>query len=463
MAQPDRPRIGLLFAFDYDAMGYGRQTHQAQFDRAGFNLFTFPSNVGLPLYQPLRFAQRQAALGRRLGWAGVTSQQEHFGALAAALVAEELGLPGTAPQAILAAQHKLHARRVLQTVAPEANVEFAALDAHYGEAIPSGLTYPRFAKPIKAAFSVLAKRVNSHAELQAHTRFGRRELWVIRRLVEPFNQVCQQRLPQAGDAHRLLLEAPMPANTAQYNLDGWVYNGQCRALGMVDAIMYPRTQAFMRWDLHSQLSNAVQARALDVARRFLAAIGFTHGLFNMEFFYDPATDRLTVIEFNPRLASQFSDLYQRRTGIDPHALAIALALGKDPAQVPRTEPLGDAAASLVYRAFNPNTVPPQPSAEQRQRLAKAFPQAHLFAFPKRGYSLARDFKWLGCSCYGILHLHARDAAQLQDHATQASRILGWPTPYAGQHDSLPDRVANRPHASVDRTDFVRQTTLTSGE
>jgi hypothetical protein len=35
----------------------------------------------------------------------------------------------------------------------------------------------------------------------------------------------------------------------------------------------------------------VQARALDVAQRFLAAVGFTHGLFNMEFFHDAASDR----------------------------------------------------------------------------------------------------------------------------------------------------------------------------
>jgi len=92
--------------------------------------------------------------------------------------------------------------------------------------------------------------------------------------------------------------------------------------------MYPGTQAFMRWQFPSRLPAAVQARALDVARRFLAAVGFTHGLFNMEFFHDPASDRIAVIEFNPRLASQFSDLYRRVRGLDPHAMALALALGR---------------------------------------------------------------------------------------------------------------------------------------
>ncbi|HRD85582.1 MAG TPA: ATP-grasp domain-containing protein, partial [Rubrivivax sp.] len=71
-----------------------------------------------------------------------------------------------------------------------------------------------------------------------HTRFGRRELWVIRRLVEPFDRVARKRLPAAGSAHRLLLEAPVPAHVGQYNLDGWVADGQVHALGVVDAVMY---------------------------------------------------------------------------------------------------------------------------------------------------------------------------------------------------------------------------------
>jgi hypothetical protein len=112
-------------------------------------------------------------------------------------------------------------------------------------------------KPVKAAFSVLARRVDNQAELQAHTRFGRRELWVIRRLVEPFERVARARLPQAGSAHRLMLEEPVQA--PQYNLDGWVFNGQAHALGVVDAVMYPGTQAFMRWEHPSRLAAAVQA------------------------------------------------------------------------------------------------------------------------------------------------------------------------------------------------------------
>lgn len=439
MARGQAPRVGLLFTFDWDAQAFAALGHQARFDEAGFDLFSFPSNAHLIHFDLLRFAARQARRGRQRGWAGVLSHHEQFGALAAALVAEELGLPGTSPESILAAQHKLHARQVLQQVAPEANLGFAPLDAVYGGPVPAGLRYPRFVKPVKAAFSVLARQVDSQADLHAHTRFGRRELWVIRRLVEPFERVMRARLPGAGSAHRLMLEDPLPANTPQFNLDGWVYQGQAHALGVVDAIMYPGTQAFMRWEHPSRLAAAVQARALDVAQRFLRAIGFSMGLFNMEFFFDPATERLTVIEFNPRLASQFGDLYRRVQGRDAHAMSLALALGQDPAALPRSEPTAGAAASLVYRAFTPGAAPAMPGAPQRAQLQAQFPDALLFCYPKSGHSLDRDFKWLGNHRYGIVHLGGRDEHDLRERTLRASALLGWPAPYA-------DRLATAPRA-----------------
>ncbi len=435
--RPDthRPRLGTLFSYDWDADGFAKHEQRYVFDHAGFDLFSFPSNARLIGLELERLADRLARTARQRAWVGVCSHHEQFGALTAALVAERVGLPGTPVHAVLACQHKLHARQVLHTVAPEANVAFSALDAAYGGSIPEGVHYPCYVKPIKAAFSVLAREVHNRAELHAHTRFGWRELWVIRRLVEPFERVVRQRLPQAGSAHRLLMEQPVHA--PQFCLDGWVHDGQCHALGVVDAICYPGTQAFMRWDHPSRLDASVQARALDVARRFLAAVGFSHGLFNMEFFYDAASGKLSVIEFNPRLASQFSDLYQRVHGIDPHAMTLALAQGDDPlhprdaslAPLPHSATAG-AAASLVYRAFAADQVPAMPSASQQRALQQAFPDAMLMCMPKSGHGLDRDFKWLGSHRYGVLHLGGRDAANLRQRAEAASALLGWPAPYA---------------------------------
>ncbi len=444
-----RPRLGLLFDYDWDARAHQALGPRFDYDRAGFDLFSFPSNARLINFDLGAFAAKQARRARQRGWTGVVSHHEQFGALAAALVAEQAGLPGTTPEAVIACQHKLHARRVLQQVCPEANVRFSELDAHYGGPIPKGLAYPSYVKPVKAAFSVLARPVRHERELHEHTRFGKRELWVIRRLVEPFERVARERLPGCGTAHRMMLEEPLRA--PQYNLDGYVFNGQVHVLGIVDAVMYPGTQAFMRWDLPSRLAAGVAERAAGVARKFLSAVGFTHGLFNMEFFHDAASDRLAVIEFNPRLASQFGDLYRRVHGVDAHAIGLALAQGFDPAAVPRAVPTAGAAASFVYRTFDVRErTPPMPSAWQRARLAHEFADAMLFQFPKSGHSLERDFKWLGSHRYGILHLGGRDAHDLRRRCEAASAILGWPAPYGDGHAAAPeafdarDALAARP-------------------
>jgi ATP-grasp domain len=435
---PAMPKTLLLFNYDWDATA--AQVLQAQghaFEERGFDLFRFPSNANLPFFRMDRFVEKLAQQAARQGWQAVSSQHEQFGALAAALLAQKMGWPGTSPQAVAACQHKLYARQVLEQVAPQANVKFMRLPCAYGDDIPEGLQYPVFVKPVKAAFSVLAQVVRSREELQAFTRFGAYELWVIKHLVRPFEEVCQQLLPQAGTAHSMLLEEPVRG--AQYSLDGVAFAGEIKPLGVVDSIMYPGTQAFMRFDYPSRLPAAAKQQALDVAKRFLHAVGFSHGMFNMEFFYDAATQTLKVIEFNPRMASQFSDLYERVDGINLHAMALELAYGRDPWSLPRAVSTAGAASSFVYRVFDerashlPQRIPAMPSAAQREQLTKQFSDHLLLQFPKAGHSLARDFKWLGSYRYGILHLAGRDPQDLQERCKRASDILHWLVPYASTY------------------------------
>lgn len=437
MSRAVRPATLVLFNYDWDLTGFGRWASEFPVDSEGFDLFSFPSNAHLAFFDLERFVERLARKAGRAGWRAVTSNHEQFGALAAAMLAERMGWPGTPVGAVLACQHKLHARRVLQEVCPRANLPFAPLAARYGDPAPTGLEYPLFVKPVKAAFSVLARSVGSREELQALTRFGAWELWVIRHLVEPFERVARAALPEAGTAHRMLIEQPVHGR--QYNLDGYVFEGRLQEVGIVESVMYPGTRAFMRFDYPCRIAAEARQQALDVARRFLAAVGFAHGLFNMEFFYDPASGKLTVIEFNPRMAAQFSDLYLRVAGLDLHRVALELAYGRDPGLLPRSKPTAGAAASFVYRVFAPDHRPAMPRPAQQRDFAQRFSDGLLFAFPKSRGSVARDFKWLGSYRYGIVHLGGRDGRQLRRRCEEASELLGWPAPYAGHE---PEPVAS---------------------
>ncbi len=416
----------VLFPHDWEDIGCD---HHAvpRANRAGFDLHRFPDNLRLATFDIERFTSSLARRASRNEWGAVTSGHDQFGALAAARLAERMDWPGTPVRAVLACQHKLHARKVLEQVAPEANPDrFGLIDMPYNGVVPPGLSYPLFVRPIKAAFSILAREVRNADELHHHTRFGPLEKWIIQRLVEPFHRLQSTALPEADPPHRLYYESPLSGR--QYNLDGYVYAGRVHGLGVVDAHMYPGTQAFQRFEYPSHLSTTIQQRALAIARRFLAAIGFDHGQFNMEFFHDPATDRLTVIEFNPRLAAQFADLYRRVDGVDLHAVALALAHGHDPADLPRLAPSARVAASFVYRAFAADEVPPPPSPARREQLRHAYPDHLFLAFPRTGPALTREFKWLESHRYGVLHLGAASREELLLACAEASALLGWPAP-----------------------------------
>jgi hypothetical protein len=168
----------------------------------------------------------------------------------------------------------------------------------------------------------------------------------------------------------------------------------------------------------------------------------------MEFFYDVVTDKLTVIEFNPRMASQFADLYLRVDGVDLYAMALELAHGRDPWLLPRHLPTAQVATSAVYRVFDsaqpllPQSIPAAPAAVHLDALLQRFPDHLLLNFPKTGGSTERDFKWLGSYRYGILHLGGNSVADLQSRLTEASIILGWPAPVVENFSTA--TFSNRP-------------------
>ena len=159
--QAERSRSLILFNYDWDQIAFSRLAERWPHVSAGFDLFSFPSNVRLAWFDIERFVALWARRAQRQGLTAVLSNHEQFGALAAALLAERMGWPGTPVSAVIACQHKLHAREVLQRVCPEATPPFRRLPTRYGESVPDHLTFPAFIKPVKAAFSVLARTVQA--------------------------------------------------------------------------------------------------------------------------------------------------------------------------------------------------------------------------------------------------------------------------------------------------------------
>ncbi|MEO8752166.1 MAG: ATP-grasp domain-containing protein [Casimicrobiaceae bacterium] len=393
--------------------------------REGFDLFRFPENANILWFDAPRWIARMKRKYARAGLAGVTSTNEQYGALLAAILARELGLPGSDPAAIVRAQHKYYARQALATALPEANPGFSLLPYAFGNAsvadIDPGMPFPFFVKPVKAAYSVLARCVDDAQDLQRHLTFHPWETHIIKRLVRPFGDLMRRYTDLTVDPLHMMGEALVDG--VQINVDGWMQDGDVRFFGIVDAVMYPGTSAFQRFEYPSRLPPAAQAAAFAVAERAMRAMAFDHGAFNVELFWQPATNAFQVIEINPRLAAQFGDLYEKVDGVNPYSVLVDLSAGRTP-QWTRGRGAFGAAASFVFREFS-GAIKIAPDKAQIDWLRTEHPDAHLHTFIKHGNSRARETKWLGSYRYAIVNLGGTDRADLERRFADVCRHLSF--------------------------------------
>ena len=403
-----KPIVLVLFPQEYDDLALAPlETQHCEFEfvREGFDLFTFPSNARLLWFDVESFVQKLQRKYAARKIVAVVSTHEQFGALAASLLAEKLGLPGTPLKGLITAQHKYLARQIHRDVMPENVPPFCGFryDADVTQAIT--IDYPIFVKPVKAAFSVLAKRCKDEAALRAHLKFRIWEKIIIKRLTRPFRRVSVKHVDCEIDADCFIAEGCVDG-ALQFCVDGYAHHGKVNILGTVDSVMYPGTNAFMRFEYPSRLAEKHQRMLEAVAKRAVEAVGMSHGLFNVELFFDPKTERISIIEINPRMAGQFSDLYERVDGKSLWALELDLALGKEPVWPHRGGKFGSA-ASFVFREFGDAVKQPPPDHDQRW-LAKTYPDAKLFLDIKHSTSRARETKWLGTYRYALVHMGGID-------------------------------------------------------
>jgi hypothetical protein len=195
-------------------------------------------------------------------------------------------------------------------------------------------------------------------------------------------------------------------------------------LGIVDAIMYPGTQAFMRFDYPSKLPDEWQARVKAVACSAMRAMGHDHGFFNIEMTVDRAKGAIKVIEINPRMADQFSRLYALIDGLNLHDMGISMAMGQKPDVAKRAMP-DRVAASFIFRRFSLDGLPSPPTRAQMLWLAEFAPSAILAGFFKVRSQLAREMKWLGSYRYAVLNLTAENENELMEKYEVIRQRMGF--------------------------------------
>jgi ATP-grasp domain len=350
------------------------------------------------LADPREEIRRIRARYRRVPLQGVVSTDDYPGSSLAAAIARELCLPGVAPGVNLRCQHKYYSRLDQQRFAPQAVPAFQLCEEGYPA--PRSLPYPVFMKPVKSFFSVGAYRVGSDAEL-----FRLREKADLgAAFYRPFATLLKEYAGLDLGTNTIVEDL---LQGAQVTIEGYAQHGRVHIVGVVDSIMFPNTLSFQRFEYPSALPAAVQDRMAAVARAVMGGIGFHHGLFNIEMMYDATSDSIRIIEINPRMASQFADLYEKVDGTNTYEVLVDLALGVTPTLKRRQ---GDHrfAASCVLRTFENALVARVPDAREIEQVHALYPDARIEVLATPGRRLSQEMQDGSSYRYGIVSLGGRD-------------------------------------------------------
>ena len=349
--------------------------------------------------------------------AGVITGDDYPGSALAAAIAQRLGLPGPDPAVVLLCQHKYLARVEQAKHVPQAVPTFALIDVEDGAALPDGLRFPLFVKPVKSFFSIGAERVDSPAELRALLPH-----WAnLDQFFQPLERMLERYAGASIGTKRLIAEDLLKGE--QVTVEGFVHDGAVTIFGVVDSIMFPGTLAFSRFDYPSHLPDDVQARMGAIASTTMLGLGFDNGIFNIEMMYDAEDDRISIIEINPRMASQFADLYEKVDGTNSFAVLLDIAQGKTP-RFTRRQGRYAFAASCVLRSFENYLVTAGPSERDIERLARIYPDIRVELHATAGRQLSDEFQDGKSYRYGVLNLGGRDLADVLEQFASCRRELG---------------------------------------
>ena len=412
-------RVLILFPDEWDLLAASdpRFAGRFQFAFAGFDLFRFPENLRLFTFDALRFIEATVRRHRGRGIDAVVTSDEQFGPYLAAPIASGLDVPHADLEAVLTIQHKYYARCAIERFAPEANARFGLLRAH---ALEPPLPFPFYAKPSKAAFSVLARRIDSAADLERLAQFGWLERALLRRLVRPFADVMRAHSRLTEDPFSMVAEEILEG--PQVTANGFVRDGAVAMLGTVDSVMYPGTDQFQRFEYPSELPPEALARIDTLARRVIEGLGLRHGMFNIEIRVEPASGMPRVIEVNPRAAGQFYDLFERVDGYNMFEAMLALHCGEAPV-ITRGAGRQKHAASFVWRDLRGEGLSRWPTRRGIDELAKRHGEGHLMVYPKRGADLAREMKWLGTYRYAVFNTGGATREEMLESFTRVDRDI----------------------------------------
>ncbi|NIP50341.1 MAG: ATP-grasp domain-containing protein [Gammaproteobacteria bacterium] len=266
------------------------------------------------------------------------------------------GLPTTSLESILRCEHKYWSRLIQSNVVHELVPKAVAFDPLSDDSLAQiELDYPFWIKPVKAHSSILGFRIERKEDFdralpQIRSRIGR--------IAEPFNFIFNQ-VDVPPEIARIngnyFVAEEIISASYQCTLEGYVFNGETFVYGAVDSLREKNLSSLTRYHYPSRLPRNVLEEMVTITKQVMPATGLNNEPFNIEFFYDPDTERITLLEINPRISKSHCPLFYFVEGASHQEVMVELALGKKP-NYPHGKGRFPMAAKYMVRSFSGDAV-----------------------------------------------------------------------------------------------------------
>lgn len=341
------------------------------------------------------------------------------------ILCAEYGLPAPSLTSLLKCAHKYWSRIEQQKSVPENTPYFCAVDPFDDDALENiTLNFPFWMKPITGYGSVLGFHIKDEQDFHAAIREVRKK---IKNVGDPFSDILSRvDIPEelrGIDGNYMLAEQYITGR--EFAPEGYMQNGKCHVHAMIDMIFGPNGKSFERYQFPSTVPKTIQIRAAAITEKLMTHMGFNNGCFNIEFFWDPDTDELWIIEINPRISQSHSYLFEKVKGLSNHEIAIKVALGEPP-HFEGSRGDYQCAAKFLHRLYDRENriatrVPEQTDIEA---LQKQQPDTLVYPRLRKGMELAK-MKEQDSYSYVIADvlIAAHNEPELEKKYQQAAEIL----------------------------------------
>ena len=301
------------------------------------------------------------------------------------ILCAELDLPGARLDAVVKCEHKYWSRIEQQKVI-DAHPRFGIVDIDGDGEVPAGLHFPLWLKPVKSASSELAFRVGDEREFTEAVEAIREG---IDRIGQPFEVVLEHLdLPkEVADVGGRACLAEEEVTGRQVTVEGYVFQGEVHVHGIVDSVTYPESTSFLRFQYPASVPAKVADRLEDLSRKVITQVGLDGSTFNIEYFWDPDSDALCLLEVNPRHSQSHALLFEDVDGVSNHQVMVQLGLGVEPT-LPRRRGEYDVAAKWFLRRFCDGFVRRTPTAEEVEQVEHDIPGVTVNVVAQQGERLS---------------------------------------------------------------------------